>query len=54
MPEELIVEQGHFVDRPGRVYVRVGETVEVGGRATVVLDGQITEPENDDDGIIEV
>ncbi|MFW6384672.1 MAG: PhzF family phenazine biosynthesis protein [Halodesulfurarchaeum sp.] len=54
MPEQLIVEQGHFVDRPGRVYVRVGEAVEVGGRATVVLDGRITEPESDEDGIIEV
>lgn len=26
-PEELRYEQGHFVDRPGRVSVRVGETV---------------------------
>ncbi|NIS36246.1 MAG: PhzF family phenazine biosynthesis protein, partial [Actinobacteria bacterium] len=31
MPDELVFEQGHFVDRPGRVRVRLDEVVKVGG-----------------------
>ncbi len=53
LPDELLFEQGHFVDRPGRVRVRVGETVEVGGRAAVALDGQLRVPDMAGDDIIE-
>lgn len=53
MPDELAIEQGHFVDRPGWVRVRVGETVEVGGRAAVALDGELRVPDVEADDIIE-
>jgi len=53
MPGEMVFEQGHYVDRPGRVRVRVGEEVRVGGTAATSLDGEIRVPESDDDGIIE-
>ena len=51
-PEEVACEQGHFVDRPGRVAVRVGEQVQVGGRATTTLDGRLTVPDDSDDEIL--
>ena len=54
MPEELTFEQGHYVDRPGRVSVRVAGDVSVGGRAVVTVDGRIAEPHADEDDIIEV
>jgi PhzF family phenazine biosynthesis protein len=53
-PDELRFEQGHFLDRPGHVRVRVeAEGVRVGGRATVALDGEIRIPDDGDDEIIE-
>ncbi len=53
-PDEMRFEQGHFVDRPGYVRVRIGETVRVGGRAVPALDGELRVPEPDgDDEIIE-
>ena len=52
-PEELLFEQGHFLDRPGRVRVRVGADVRVGGRAVTSLDGRLTVPPDEDDDIIE-
>jgi PhzF family phenazine biosynthesis protein len=53
-PDELRFEQGHFLDRPGRVRVRVeADGVRVGGRATVALDGEIRIPGGEDDEIIE-
>ena len=53
-PDELRFEQGHFVDRPGRVRVRVKtEGVRVGGRATVAFDGQLRVPDEEDDEIVE-
>ncbi len=54
-PDELRFEQGHFVDRPGHVRVRVdGDEVRVGGRAVVAMEGELSVPEEpDDDGIIE-
>ncbi len=53
-PDELRFEQGHFVDRPGHVRVRVeAEGVRVGGRAMVALDGEIRIPDDEDDEIIE-
>jgi PhzF family phenazine biosynthesis protein len=53
MPEEMRFEQGHYVDRPGRVRVRVGEDVRVGGQAVTSLEGELVIPEPDDDEIIE-
>ena len=55
----MTFEQGHFVDRPGRVAVRVdgnrpsGERVRVGGRAAVALDGELAVPGIDDGDIVE-
>ena len=53
VPGEMRFEQGHFVDRPGVVRVRVGESVRVGGRAVTALDGSILVPDDEDDNIIE-
>ncbi len=61
-PAEMRCEQGHFVDRPGVVRVRFesseadesGATVWVGGTAVTALDGQLSVPADEDDGIIEV
>ncbi|WP_436926540.1 PhzF family phenazine biosynthesis protein [Halosimplex amylolyticum] len=57
--DPLVFEQGHFLDRPGRVLVdtREGEEGEtaprVGGRAVTTLDGDVVIPESDGDDIIE-
>ena len=53
LPDEMVFEQGHFVDRPGRVQVQVGAEVEVGGRAVTTLDGTLVVPESADDEIVE-
>jgi trans-2,3-dihydro-3-hydroxyanthranilate isomerase len=53
MPEELRLEQGHYVDRPGLVRVRAREEVRVGGAAAVALEGTIRVPGEDDDDILE-
>jgi PhzF family phenazine biosynthesis protein len=54
LPEEMVFEQGHFLDRPGRVRVRAGsDPVAVGGRAVTALDGTVAVPEFEDDDIIE-
>ena len=56
---EMTFEQGHFVDRLGRVAVRVdgnrpsGERVRVGGRATIAFDGDLAVPDIDEDDLIE-
>jgi trans-2,3-dihydro-3-hydroxyanthranilate isomerase len=54
-PDELLLEQGHFVDRPGSVRVRVDDErgVRVGGRATTALDGSLVVPDAEGDDIIE-
>lgn len=52
IPEEMVFEQGHFVNRPGEVRVRVGKPIRVGGRATRALSGTLRVPEVGDDGII--
>ncbi|MFB6077544.1 MAG: PhzF family phenazine biosynthesis protein [Halarchaeum sp.] len=53
-PDPLVCEQGHYVERPGEVRVRVaGETVRVGGRAVRAFDGEIVVPDSEDDDIIE-
>ncbi|WP_372480521.1 PhzF family phenazine biosynthesis protein [Halomicrobium sp. HM KBTZ05] len=52
--EEIVVEQGHFLDRPGRVRVVTdGHDVRVGGQAVTTLDGELTVPDSEDDDIIE-
>lgn len=54
MPEEMTFEQGHAVDRPGRVSVRVGpDRVSVGGQAATALDGEIAIPPDRDEDILE-
>jgi len=70
-PDPVVCEQGHFLDRPGRVLVRTGygsddvdgagdpdaegivPAPEVGGHATVTLEGELRVPPSDDEGIIE-
>ncbi|OYR50774.1 PhzF family phenazine biosynthesis protein [Halorubrum sp. Ea8] len=53
-PDEIRFEQGHFVDRPGHVRVRVeGDEVRVGGRAVVSTEGELTLPAEREDDIIE-
>ncbi|MFC3957041.1 PhzF family phenazine biosynthesis protein [Halovivax cerinus] len=52
-PTELVMEQGHYVDRPGRVRVRVDGDVRVGGQGVVSLTGEVVVPPVDDDDIIE-
>lgn len=48
------VEQGHFVDRPGRIHVEAGGGLRVGGHTLTSLDGSVTVPSAADDDIIEV
>jgi PhzF family phenazine biosynthesis protein len=54
-PEEMVFEQGHYVDRPGRVRVRVGDDgpVRVGGTAVTALEGTLTIPDDDSGEILE-
>ncbi|MFP8954477.1 PhzF family phenazine biosynthesis protein [Natrialbaceae archaeon A-arb3/5] len=52
LPEELRLEQGHYVDRPGIVRVRT-DPVRVGGRGVTTLDGSLVVPEDEDDEILE-
>ncbi len=58
-PEAMRFEQGHFIDRPGLLEVRVGHDergrreIRVGGQAVVSLTGEIEVPKDEDDGIIE-
>ncbi|QZP37634.1 PhzF family phenazine biosynthesis protein [Halobaculum magnesiiphilum] len=57
-PDEMVFEQGHYVDRPGLVRVRAGAgdggAPIVGGDAVTAFEGRIRVPESDDDEIIEV
>jgi PhzF family phenazine biosynthesis protein len=67
VPAEIRCEQGHFLDRPGVVRVRFesggpaaddgsaddAETVWIGGLAPTALDGRLTVPPDEGDGIIE-
>lgn len=52
VPEEMVFEQGDFVDRPGRVHVRAQAEIQVGGYATTALDGTLAVPAVDDDDIL--
>ncbi|WP_336034728.1 PhzF family phenazine biosynthesis protein [Halobacterium yunchengense] len=53
--DELVFEQGHFVDRPGRVRVRPngGDAPAVGGTAVETLDGTLRVPAPADEDILE-
>jgi len=52
--DPLVFEQGHFLDRPGRVLVRTdGAAPTVGGRAATALEGELSVPDSDEDDIIE-
>ena len=53
LPEKMVFEQGHYLDRPGRVRVRLGESVRVGGEGVVALDGTLSVPADDKDEILE-
>lgn len=48
------VEQGHFLDRAGRVHVDAGGDLRVGGHTATSLDGRVTVPSVADDDIIEI
>ncbi|MFC7077114.1 PhzF family phenazine biosynthesis protein [Haloarcula halophila] len=54
--EQVVVEQGHFIDRPGTVTVDTdGLEVWIGGRGVTSLSGDITvPPAAEDDDIIEI
>jgi len=53
--DEILVEQGHFLDRPGTVRVESdGDEVRVGGRAVTTFDGDLVIPDDDEDEIIEI
>lgn len=50
----VVVEQGHFLDRPGRLRVATdGEAVRIGGTAVTTLVGDLVVPEIEDDDIVE-
>lgn len=54
-PEEMLFEQGHFIDRPGTVRVRArADPVAIGGRAVTAVDGTVSVPDVGTDEIIEV
>ncbi len=54
IPDEMVFEQGHFVDRPGRVRVRARtDPVSIGGRAVTAVDGSIVVPERSSGEIID-
>ncbi len=53
LPEEMRFEQGHFLSRDGLVRVEIGDSVRVGGAATISLDGSIRVPTGESDDIIE-
>jgi PhzF family phenazine biosynthesis protein len=52
-PEEMTFEQGHVLDRPGEVRVRVGGQICVGGEGVTSMRGRMTVPELADDDIVE-
>ncbi|GAB3018646.1 PhzF family phenazine biosynthesis protein [Natronobiforma cellulositropha] len=53
-PEEFRLEQGHFLERPGQVRVRLAGGVSVGGTAVTTLEGTLVVPDADEEDIIEV
>lgn len=53
MPEELHIEHGAFLDRPGLVGVQVTDAVRVGGHVSTSLSGTMAVPEDTLEDIIE-
>jgi PhzF family phenazine biosynthesis protein len=53
LPDELRLEQGHYVDRPGLVRVRADDEIRIGGRGVTAVDGSIAVPADDDEEILE-
>lgn len=53
LPDEMIVEQGDFAERPDRVHVRAGGEVQVGGHAVTALDGRLVVPDRESEDIVE-
>ncbi len=51
--EELLLEQGHFMDRPGLVRVQAEGEIRVGGGAVTALNGELRVPSMPDDEILE-
>lgn len=47
LPQPMRFEQGHFIDRPGTVFVDVAETIRVGGNGVVSLTGELGVPAGD-------
>jgi len=55
LPAEMVFEQGHFLDRPGRVRVQARtDPVSIGGRAVTAFEGTMSVPEMGEDDIIEI
>jgi len=52
--DRIVCEQGHVMDRPGRVTVDTSDGIRVGGRSVTVLDGDLSVPPSSDDDIIEL
>lgn len=53
LPEEMLFEQGHFLDRPGHVHVQARDEIRVGGSAVTTLDGTLMIPAEDSDEILD-
>lgn len=54
LPEEMLFEQGHFLDRPGEVRVRARDEIRVGGSAVTTLEGTLEIPKEESDEILDV
>lgn len=53
VPDEVVIEAGDYLDRPGRIGVRLGDRLRVGGDSAVALDGTLAVPPIEADDIIE-
>jgi trans-2,3-dihydro-3-hydroxyanthranilate isomerase len=40
-PRQLVVDQGVEINRPSRLYLRIGDELQVGGKVHVVLEGEL-------------
>ena len=53
VPDEVVIEAGDYLDRPGRIGVRLEGPFRVGGDSAVALDGTLAVPPIEADDIIE-
>lgn len=53
LPDEVVIEAGDYLERPGRIGVRLDGQLCVGGDSTIALDGTIAVPPIEADDIIE-